>query len=176
MRVPPGAEPDEEPVGSAQRWHTQGGVLAIESRLSASWRIAIDRRVVFADQLRERAVRLDEGVERREILADICSRLLRKARCASARSRAHFVARFLMTLTSVRIDTGHLAVRIGKMQPQLVADCLYSSARRSAAAVANGASARAASSIAPRISSCGRPDRLMTSPSTAPTPKISTGM
>ena len=51
----------------------------------------------------------------------------------------------------------------------------YSSARRSAAAVANGASARAASSIAARIRSCGRPDRPMISPSTAPTPKISTG-
>lgn len=55
------------------------------SRKSATGRavsegaIAIDARVVLADHRRIGAVRLDEGVEGPEILADVRSRLLRQA-------------------------------------------------------------------------------------------------
>ena len=52
----------------------------------------------------------------------------------------------------------------------------YSTARRRAAALAKGASARARRSMAPRIMSCGPPPTPSRRPSTADTPKIRTGM
>ena len=58
-------EDDQNSISVARR----GLVIGLSS--TSNWRITIDRRVVLADHVRERALRLDESIEGSNILSDV---------------------------------------------------------------------------------------------------------